>query len=122
MTDVYGVTVSVLGFHEDGEWCALALEMDLRGYGETFEEALEDLHESMTMQIGFAHFKGETDMILHPAEPAYFSLFAQVRSDHMITLAKSGSPATSEYAVAGMPIPPAHVIAARKDEFSISDG
>ena len=122
MTDAHGVTVSVLGFREDGEWCALALEMDLRGYGQTFEDALEDLQESMTMQIGFAHFKGETDMIFHPAEPVYFSLFAQVRSDHMMTLAKSGSPAASEYAVAGMPIPPAHAIAARKDEFSIFDG
>jgi len=122
MTDEYSVAVSVLGLHEDGEWCALALEMDLRGYGQTFEEALEDLHESMTMQIGFAHSKGETDMIFHPAEPVYFSLFAQVRNDHMIALAKSVSPAASEHAVAGLPIPPVHVIAARKDEFSISDG
>lgn len=78
MTNVCDVTVSVPGFHETGEWCAPALEIDLRGYGQTFEEALEDLNESMTMQIGFAHFKGRTDMIFHPADPVYFSLFAQM--------------------------------------------
>ena len=78
MTNVCDVTVSVPGFHETGEWCAPALEMDLRGYGQTFEEALEDPNESMTMRIGFAHFKSRTDMNVHPADPVYFPLFAQV--------------------------------------------
>ena len=122
MTNVCDVTVSVLGFQEDGEWCALALEMDLRGYGQTLEDALEDLNESMTMQIGFAHFKGRTDMILHPADPVYFSLFAQVRNDRIMALAKGGSTAQSEYATVGLPLPPAHVIAARKNDFSTFDG
>ena len=122
MTDVCDVTVSVLGFHEDGEWCALALETDLRGYGQTLEDALEDLNESITMQIGFAHFKGRTDMILHPADPVYFPLFAQVRNDRIMALAKGGSTAQSEYATVGLPLPPAHVIAARKNDFSTFDG
>ena len=122
MANVCDVTVSVLGFQEDGEWCALALEMDLRGYGRTFDEALEDLHDAMTMQIGFAQFKGETDMIFHPAEPTYFSLFAQVRNDHIMALARSCPAVESEYTVAGMPIPPAHVIAARRNNFSTLDG
>lgn len=122
MTNVCDVTVSVLGFQEDGEWCALALEMDLRGYGRTFDEALEDLHDAMTMQISFAQFKGETDMIFHPAEPMYFSLFAQVRNDHIVALARNCPTVESEYTVAGMPIPPAHVIAARRNNFSALDG
>lgn len=122
MTNVYDITVSVLGFHEDDEWCALALEMDLRGYGQTFEEALEDLNESMTMQISFAHFKGQTDMILHPADPVYFSLFAQVRNDRIMAPARDDSMAQSEYAAVGLPFPPAHVIAARKNDFSTLDG
>lgn len=122
MANATDVTLSVLGFPEDGEWCALALEMDLRGYGQTFDEALDDLHESLAMQISFAHFKGETDMIFHPAEPVYFSLFAQVRNDRIMALAKNSPAATSEYAVAGMPLPPAHVIAALQDNFSTRDG
>ena len=68
MTQEGNVAVSVLGYREDDEWCALALEMDLRGYGRTFREALDDLRDSMTMQIGFAHFKDELDMIFRPAE------------------------------------------------------
>ena len=78
MTNVCDATVSVPGFHEGGGWCAPALEMDPRGYGQIFEEALEDPNESMTMQIGFAHFSDRTDMILHSADPVYFPLFAQV--------------------------------------------
>ena len=73
------VYVSVLGYREDGHWCALALEMDLRGYGQSFDEALQDLRESMSMQIGFALFKNEPGMIFFPADPVYFSLYAQVR-------------------------------------------
>lgn len=63
-----GVTFSVLGYQEDGEWVALALEMDLRGYGDTFEQALEDLEDLVAMQIGFAQFKGQPDLIWRPAE------------------------------------------------------
>ena len=37
MTNACDVTASVLEFQEDGEWCALALEMALRGYGQTFD-------------------------------------------------------------------------------------
>lgn len=122
MTEEGSVTMSVLGYREDDEWCALALEMDLRGYGRTFREALDDLRDSMTMQIGFAHFKDELDMIFHPAEPVYFSLYAQVRNDHLTTLAKKGSVGESDYAVAGIPIPPPERIAAEKAGFSISYG
>ena len=121
MTEADSVTVSVLGYREDDDWCALALEMDLRGYGPTFRQALEDLRETMTMQIGFAHFKNEFDMIFHPAEPVYFSLFAQVRNDHLTALARKGSVIESEYAVAGIPIPPPHLIAAEESGFSLSD-
>ena len=120
--NVCDVTVSVLGFHEDDEWCALALEMDLRGYGQTFDEALEDLSESMTMQIGFAQFKDRTDMIFHPADPVYFSLFAQVRNDRIMALARGGSVGQGGYAAVGLPLPPAHVIAARRSNFSAFDG
>ena len=121
MTEASSMTVSVLGYREDDDRCALALEMDLRGYGPTFRQTLDDLRETMTMQIGFAHFNNELDMILHPAEPVSCSLFAQVRNDHLTVLARKGSVTESEYAVAGIPIPPPHLIAAEKSGFSLSD-
>ncbi len=63
-----GITLSILGYQEDEEWVALALEMDLRGYGPTFEEALGELRDPVAAQISFALFKGQPDMIWKPAE------------------------------------------------------
>jgi len=121
------VYISVLGYREDDKWCALALEMDLRGYGQSFDEALKDLHESMTMQIGFALFKNEPGMIFYPADPMYFSLYAQVRNDRIVALAAGSSDSIEiererEFAITGIPIPPAHVVANRQESFALSDG
>ena len=128
MAIMHEVTVSVLGFRENDEWCAVALEMDLRGYGQTFKEAVTDLHDGIKMQIGFAQFKNQPNMVFHPAEPIYFSLFAQIRNDHLLSLATGRSSGAyldeveAEYAVAGMPMPSAHVIARLTDNFSLVDG
>ena len=121
------VYISVLGYREDSQWCALALEMDLRGYGQSFGEALKDLHESMTMQIGFALFKNEPGMIFYPADPMYFSLYAQVRNDRIMALVAGSGDSTEtererEFAITGIPIPPAHVVANRQENFALSDG
>jgi hypothetical protein len=32
-SNICNVTLNILGYREDNEWVALALEMDLRGYG-----------------------------------------------------------------------------------------
>ena len=121
------VYVSVLGYREDGHWCALALEMDLRGYGQSFDEALQDLRESMSMQIGFALFKNKPGMIFFPADPVYFSLYAQVRNDRIMALTAVGEDSTEtgqqgEYAITGIPIPPASVVASRQEGFTLSSG
>lgn len=68
------VRLSVLGYCEDSQWAALALEMDLRGYGETFEDALADLQDLIQMQISFALYKGHLEMIFKDAEPVYWQL------------------------------------------------
>lgn len=72
-------SIRVLGIHEDGEWCAVALEMSLRGYGSTFEEALNDLHEAVEAQVSFAIQKDTLDNIWMPAEPHYVELYQQAR-------------------------------------------
>lgn len=41
------LNLSVLGVREDESWCAIALEMSLRGYGETFDAALESLVDAV---------------------------------------------------------------------------
>ncbi len=73
--------VSVLGYREDDQWVAFALEMDIRGYGDTFDDALKELVDLVEKQISFADFKEQSEMIFHPVAPIWFSLFAQVRED-----------------------------------------
>ena len=113
------LTVNVLGYQEEGEWVALALEMDIRGYGQSFEEALEDLIDLVNMQLSFAEFKDHPEMAFHPAEPVWFSLFAQVRQDRLLHYAR---PAEAEYEIAGIPMPSPQVIEKEKTKFSLTDG
>ena len=64
------ILLNVLGYREEeaeAGWVALALEMDLRGYGTTFEAALEELKELVSMQISFSRFKGQPELIWKPA-------------------------------------------------------
>ena len=75
------VTLNVLGVREDEKWCAIALEMSLLGYGKTFEEALEDLKETIIAQVTYARDHHKTiDHIFIPAEPHYFELHARLKS------------------------------------------
>lgn len=70
------LSLNVLGYWDEQEqaWVALALEMDLRGYGPTFEAAEAELEEVVGMQIRFALFKGQPEMMWKPAEPVYWTL------------------------------------------------
>lgn len=117
-----GATVSVLGFREDGSWVALALEMDIRGYGDTFEEALEEMAECIDMQVNFSTFKGQPDMIFHPAAPEYFNLFAQVRGDFLRAAATATDTSDMEYQIGGIPVPHPHVIENNKKTFHLANG
>ncbi len=115
------LVINVLGYREGKEWVALALEMDLRGYGKTFEAAFAELFDCICMQIGFAQYKDQTDMVFHPAAPEYFQIFAQIRADLMLSLGRTQT-TDNEYQVKGMPIPPPHVIEECKRKFSLVDG
>jgi len=117
-----GATVSVLGFREDESWVALALELDIRGYGDTFEEALQEMVECIDMQINFSTFKEQPDMVFHPAAPEYYSLFAQVRSDLLRAAAISADTTDMEYRVGGVSMPHPQVIENSKNAFHLSDG
>ena len=119
-SNVCNVTLNILGYREDNEWVALALEMDLRGYGKTFDKALAELKEIVSMQIGFAHFKGQPEMILKPADPIWFGRFADVRNACLAAMLKPNAHHSThrDYEVAGLPIPPAHIIGALQKQFT----
>jgi hypothetical protein len=114
------IPFNVLGYQEEGEWVALALEMDLRGYGQTFEQALAELADLMAMQIGFAQFKGQPELVWKPAEPVWFQLFADTRRQHLEALLRERKLTSSEYQVAALQIPPAALLASIKSGFSQS--
>lgn len=107
----HSLVLSVLGYREDGEWVALALEMDLRGYGATFEDALAELDDLVIMQTKFARFKEQPEMLSKPAEGSYWRLFETARLDYMRDLALSSIPANPDYEAGSLPLPPPHVIA-----------
>ena len=109
------VVLNVLGYTEDDEWVALALEMDLRGYGPTFGEALEELTDAVATQIHFAHFKGQAELIWKPAEPVWFERFADVRRERLNALVQDRQPLDPSFDVASLVIPSA--VAAPKAEF-----
>jgi hypothetical protein len=69
------LSVRVLGFREGDQWCALALEMDLRGYGNTFDAAQSELEKAMASQLSFALQMNKPEMALFPAERKYFDMY-----------------------------------------------
>ena len=72
-------SVNVLGFKEEDEWCALGLEVDIRGYGHTFEEACSDLTDLITSQISFSMYKDQTELIFHSADDKFFDIFNTIK-------------------------------------------
>ena len=101
-----GLAINVLGVREDGAWCAIALEMSLRGYGETFPEALVELTQAIEAQVSFAVQHDNLDQILIPAEPHYFRLYADMKREalkrKLCSLEHSGLP---DYRVGDIPLP-----------------
>ena len=115
------LTLNVPGYREERDWVALALEMDLRVYGPTFEDALDELTGIVNVQISFAIHKGEPELIWRPAEPIYWRLFDQARRERLQEFILSSTPRNPDYAVGGLPLPPPHVIAGLP-EFQRADG
>ena len=103
MKEEFRITANVLGYREAEEHVALALEMDLRGYGSSFEEALHDLEEQMAMQLSFSlHKHGTVDMAMRPAESAYFERFAEAERE---AVAARGRESDQEFSAASISCP-----------------
>lgn len=121
--EYFETTLSILGYQDEGEWVALALEMDLRGYGDTWEEALDDLRDLVLMQISFAHFKGQPELIWKSAEESYWQMFREVQRSRIFE-AVTDEPVAAEAQrhAGGLVVPPPHVIAAHRNRFSRANG
>jgi hypothetical protein len=86
------VEVSILVVEEDQDCCAIALEMDLRGYGDTIQEALVDLREHIEMQMAFCRENNTPEAIYHPSEQVYWDLFNNAPSQSDYQMDWNGQP------------------------------
>jgi hypothetical protein len=73
------LSLSVLFYVEDGYNVAHCLEMDLKGRGETEDEAMGELATLIGAQVSFAYQKGEPGLIYHPAEKRFFDIFRDLQ-------------------------------------------
>lgn len=67
--------IRVLAYMEDGLWCALALEMNLRGHGKSPDEAMLDLEHAIEAQVSFAIQHQSLQSIFTLAEDRYLDLY-----------------------------------------------
>lgn len=115
------LSLRIIGYHEDGEWVALALEMDLRGYGKTFQKAFKDLKDLVTMQVSLATFKHCPDMIWKNAEPVWFARWESARMERLWAAGRRRLVEKPDTELADLPIPPAHVISRIVSGFALAD-
>jgi len=102
----YMMNLRVLGYYEDGEsWAAHCLEMDLVGYGETFEVAYEKLKELIEMQIDFAVYKNQPTLIYHPAPPRIFRLYDLMLESYLQNFAGKEHRFDKDHRIANFPLP-----------------
>jgi hypothetical protein len=90
--------VSVITFREGDTWTALALEMDLRGYGPTIEAANDDLCEMLMAQISFAVQMGHPESVWNRAADEYWRMFEEVRREQFVAEVSGGEPITDRIA------------------------
>lgn len=100
-----GLALRILGYREEGEWVALALEMDLRGYGETFEEAKAELEDLVRMQVSFALSKNAPEMVWRDAEPVWFGRYEAGRREMLRAAVSSVALSREELELSELPIP-----------------
>lgn len=119
----FELSTSILGYREEEDWVALALEMDIRGYGKTFEEAVSDLVDLITMQVRFALSRNQPNMIFRPAEGVWFQRFTETRRAQIESMMKR-EPESEEgdYYAVDVPFPHPSVINKALAEFSQVSG
>ena len=74
--------ISILGYQEEGEWVAHALEMDLIGIGDTWEEARAELVGTVHAHISIARDKNDPSLLFRLAPEELLEKYRQaVRAD-----------------------------------------
>lgn len=90
--------VSVIVFREDSTWTAIALEMDVRGYGDTLRTAIDEVVEMTMAQVTFAVQMGHPESVWHPAEEKYWRMFKEARRERFVAEVSGTEPPTDRIA------------------------
>lgn len=100
------LSLRVLGYQEkDGDWAAHCLEMDLVGYGKSFEEAYKNLKELIQMQIDFAIHMEQPTLIYHTAPPGIFKLYDLTFSNYLQHFTSKTQKSDKDLRIANFPLP-----------------
>lgn len=102
------LTLNILCYPEDGEWVALALEMDIRGYGATPDEAWSELRDLVDAQIAFAKEKGAPELIWFNAEDRYWDMYRAAQRQEMAARLAASAFSTCDVRTGGMPLTSAY--------------
>ena len=63
---------------EEGDVVALAIDMDLRGYGDSEETALAEVEDLVDCQLQFALEQNDLRPAFFPADQKYFDMFEKL--------------------------------------------
>ena len=90
--------VSVIVFRERSTWTALALEMDIRGYGSSREAAVDDAMAMITAQVSFAMQMGHGESVWKRAEEKYWLMWENARRNQFMAEISGSEPPVDEIA------------------------
>lgn len=71
----FRIPIQIVFYKEEGFWFAHCLNIDVIGDGQTKEEALDSLSESMPMQIQAAIEFNNPAIQIEPAPPEFWEMF-----------------------------------------------
>jgi len=75
----YTFTIEALGFYEENQYKAVAVNMDIWGYGRTQKEAFDNMVDLAEAQISFAVQSDNMSLIEFPAEDKYLAMYKKAR-------------------------------------------
>lgn len=102
----FRMVLNVLRWHDGKEWNAMAMEMDLQGFGPTQEKAEENLLELVVMQMTFAMQKKDPRLALKHAAPHYWEILNKTREQQLARLmsGNEGDSEDAEYSLSSLPL------------------
>ena len=98
MSDITDKPIRIIGMPNPrkgkgyAKYAAVALELNVWGFGDTLDDATRELEELVDIQLESAAGRGELDMVDTPADPKWFDLWEQMHSARQQNQRKEPAP------------------------------